>query len=152
MKSFLIIFHSQSGRNQQLALSAYQRTHQINSVKTKMLRAVDVDCDDLMAVEAVLFIAPENFSAIAGGMKSMLDRVFYPLERLHCKPLAYAIVIATGNDGSNAERQFNSILTGLRFKKVQKTQFVYGQPSLDDLAMVADTAEALVEGLALGVF
>lgn len=151
-KQLLIVFHSQSGRNQQLALAAWAAASKQPGVLVTMRRAVDADSRDMLAADALLLIGPENFGQVAGGIKDFLDRVFYPLERAGKTALPYALVIGCGNDGSNCERQLDRIFTGMQAKKIQPTLFVYGEPDPQALAQCAELAEGIAAGLDMGVF
>ena len=161
MKTLLIIYHSQSGLSQQLALQCYQSgldaLAEAPEVRLKMRRAQDADTDDLLQANLVLFIMPENFAAIAGGMKDLLDRVFYPLERANAQGLCYALLIAAGNDGTNCQRQMNKILSGINARAVQDAQIIYNPRDRshigeNDKRICDELAQAMIFGLDLGLY
>ncbi len=152
MKHLLIIFHSQSGRAESLALSFYSGAKNEPDVEVILRRAIDAQSTDLLWADALFIVSPENFGAASGGIKDFFDRVYYPLERTEKRGLPYALMISAGNDGAGCERQLERILKGMGAKKVQDTCFIYGQPVKADLANVYATGEAFAGGLALGIF
>ena len=103
LKHLLIVYHSQSGKNQTMADAVHRGTQNldINGVTTRMLRAGAAGVEDLFWADAVILGTPENFGYMSGAMKDFLDRVFYPCEgKLEATP--FAMFIGTGNDGSMA--------------------------------------------------
>ena len=148
----LIVFHSQSGRNRRLALACYQAVLELDVVDCVMKRAVDAESRDVINADALLLIGPENAGLPSGGIKEFLDRVFYPMERADKTALPYALIIGCGNDGSNAERHIERIMTGIRAKKIQATQFVYGEPGDEDIDQCKELAGGIAAGLEMGVF
>lgn len=151
-KNLLIVFHSQSGRNEQLALACYQAVVDTDTVNCSMKRATDAEARHVIDADALLLIGPENSGLLSGGIKDFLDRVFYPLERAGKQGLPYALIIGCGNDGSNCERQTDKILKGIQARKIQPTEFVYGPPDDDAIARCCELAAGIAEGLDMGVF
>lgn len=156
MKHLLIVFHSQSGRNQRLALALYQRASQHGQIQTRLLNAFEATAADWLWSDAFILITPENFAAIAGGMKQFLDRIYYPClaeqEKGGQQGKPYLLVIGTGNDGSQCEFQLTRILKGLSAKPVQDSLFIYGEPTEADIAAMHELAEGFTEALSMGVF
>lgn len=159
MRTLLIVFHSQSGLAQQLALRCYQSAIELlvdtEQVDIRMRRCMDADIDDVLSASLVLFIMPENFAAIAGGMKDFLDRVFYPAERAGVQLLPYALLVAAGNDGSHCLKQMDKILLGINGKPIQMPHIVYtnsGLLSEDDNLHCQTLAQTLVLGLDMGLY
>ncbi len=152
MKHLLILFHSQSGRAQALALSCFFGAQMEEQTETRLLRAIDASIDDLLWADGLLLVTPENFAAIAGGMKEFLDRIFYPAERAGCCGLPYALVVSAGNDGSSTVRQLNKILSGLSAKQIQEELIIYGKPDKNEFQRCQELGLSIAAGLALGVF
>lgn len=150
-KRLLIVYHSQSGRNAQLAYHAAAAAVGEAGVELRLRRDAEASCRDVQWADGVVFFVPENFGALAGGMKDFFDRIFYPaLEHQIC--CSYAIYIHTGNDGSQALAQLQRILSALPFREVSAPVFSKGE--LDDSAFqqAGELAAAMAAGLALGVF
>lgn len=159
MKTLLIVFHSQSGIAQQLALACYKAAldmlPETEQVDVRMRRCLDADIDDILSASLILFIAPENFAAIAGGMKDLLDRIFYPAERAGLQALPYALIVAAGNDGSHCVRQLDKVLLGLNAKSVQAPSIVYAKNetiAFEDEKHCQTLAQTLLIGLDVGLY
>ncbi len=156
MKHLLIIFHSQSGRNQSLALALLTSAQRNPSISVRLLDAFEATSTDWLWADAFILCTPENFAAISGGMKQFLDRVFYPILKAQeqgahqAKP--YFLIVDTGNDGSQCELQLHKILKGMSAKPVQDTVFIYGVPEESDYQLMASLGEGFSEALALGIF
>jgi NAD(P)H-dependent FMN reductase len=151
-KHLLIVFHSQSGRAESLALAVYKGALRERDVKVRLRRAMDAQSADILWADALLMVSPENFGAAAGGIKDFLDRVYYPMERTGKQGLPYALIISAGNDGTGCERQLERILKGMAAKKIQDSCIIHGQPLALDLNNAGDTGEAIATGLVLGIF
>ena len=106
---------------------------------------------DLLAARVTLFATPEKFGYMAGALKDLFDRSYYPLEgRVEGRP--YALIVAAGSDGRGAVQAVQRIVRGLALKPVAEPLRVVGPPSEDDLRQARELGEALAAGLALGIF
>lgn len=152
MKKLLIAYHSQSGRNQAIALACYQAAKQNTAVQTVLLPAMEVESGDIISADALLLITPEMNGMISGGMKDMLDRVFYPLERAEKQGLPYAAVINCGNAGQSAAKQIERIMAGIRAQPIQETLLLHGEPDKAILLACQALSEAMATGLEMGIF
>lgn len=153
MKHLLIVYHSQSGKNAQLAQAVLRGAQQEDDVETKLLRAFDAHTDDLLWADAVIFGSPENFGYLSGGLTDFFARTFYPyLDRAQTQSLPYAMVCGTGNDGSGALRQLRRIVTGYRMREVAEPIFVVGDIQDSDLIRCEELGLTFAAGLALGIF
>ena len=151
-RHLLIIFHSQSGRAQQLAFSCLRGATQEPDVEVILRRAIDGNTKDILWADGIIFISPENFGSISGGVKEFLDRIYYPAEREECFAMPYALVVSAGNSGTGCELQIERILKGLQAKKIQETTIVYGDPEPEAINQCGDMALAFATGLVIGMF
>ncbi|CAA0087838.1 Flavodoxin [Zhongshania aliphaticivorans] len=151
-KHLLIVYHSQSGRNERLAYAAYSAAIAAEpNVDVRLRRAAETGTRDVVWSDGLLLFFPENFGAIAGGMKDFLDRTFYPvLERNLIRP--YAVFICAGNDGGNALSQFNRIAKGYLWRSVSEPIVVTGRPDEVVFQQARDLSTAFSTGLEMGVF
>ncbi|QYJ05935.1 flavodoxin family protein [Qipengyuania flava] len=155
----LIIWHSRTGASEQLAAAAKSGAGEA----ARLVRARDVEPDDLLEASGYLFCCPENLASMSGEMKEMFDRCYYPLLG-KIEGLAYATIIAAGSDGEGAQRQIDRIATGWRLKRVAPAEIVRTdaqdpksilapkQVSGEELAMAGEMGAALAEGLRQGIF
>ena len=107
MKRLLVVYHSQSGSTEAFARAAARGAMEFE-IELRLLRAMSAGLQDLVACDAVLFATPENFGALAGGMKDFLDRTYYPALPLELN-CGYAVMVSAGNDGRGAVRQLEGI-------------------------------------------
>lgn len=154
MANILMVFHSQSCRSQTLAFCCYEKAKETAQEGTtiRLRRAYDGELDDLLWADFLLLFTPENFGAIAGGMKDFLDRVFYPAERANIKAMPYCTIISAGNDGTGASRQIEKIMKGLGSEPVQPPVVFYGAPDKEAMARCAEISEALVTAVEMGIY
>ena len=161
MTQLLIIYHSRTGGTQQMAQAAYAAARE--ETDAILLKAQNVDADQMLAASGYLYVAPENLAALSGEMKEFFDRTYYPvLGKIEGRP--YAQMVCAGSDGENAVRQTARIATGWRLKEVHPPLIVctYAQTEAEILAektipeaelekcrMIGATLGA---GLAMGVF
>jgi len=136
-------------------------------VDHRYLMAAATTVDDLIWADGIIFATPENFGALSGMMKDLLDRTYYPLmgANIH-RP--YAIVVSASTGGEGCHRQMTSILNSLNWVLATEPLVVRGRIS-DNYADVIDTialrlkcdrasakaselAEAFYTGLEMGIF
>jgi multimeric flavodoxin WrbA len=153
MKHLLIVYHSQSGSNAQLANAVHAGTLQEDGVETRLRRAADAGTDDLLWADAVIFGSPENFGYLSGGLTDFLARTFYPYQQ-HApnRSLSYAMFVGTGNDGRGAVRQLQRIVGGYPMREVAEAIIVRGEIAAADLKRAEDLGLTVAAGLALGIF
>ncbi len=155
----LIIWHSRTGASEALARAAFDAADEA----ARLLRANDVEPEDLLTAQGFLFVCPENLASMSGEMKEMFDRCYYPvLGRVEGRP--YATIVAAGSDGEGAQRQIDRIATGWRLKRIadamivntaaQTPEEILARKQLDAaiLAKAGELGKAFSQGLALGVF
>lgn len=151
MKQLLIVYHTQSGASAKLAESLWRGALDEGSVSVKVQRAWDCGTEDLCEADALALVAAENSAALAGSMKDFLDRCFYPaIERQLVLP--YALVISAGNDGRNAERQAQRILSGIPFTEATPPLICRGEVDFRHRQQCRELGQGLAAGLAMGIF
>lgn len=149
-KRLLVVYHSQSGRNERLAYAAAEAAA-AEGVELRLLRAMEASCKDIIWCDGLLLCTPENFGALSGGIKDFLDRCFYPaIDRELIRP--YGLIICSGNDGSNAQRQMAKIAKGMMLKPVAETYICHGDPTDANVDDVRELGQAMAAGLEMGVF
>jgi multimeric flavodoxin WrbA len=151
LKELLIVFHTQSGSSQALAEAAARAAATEAAVNVRLLRAMEAGTGDLRRCDGVLFVTPENFGNLSGGMKDFFDRTFYPCEpgEMH-RP--YMLIVSCGNDGSGAVKQLQRIVKGYPLTAVAEPLIVRGAPDQQALAEAADRGLSFAAGLDMGIF
>lgn len=155
----VIIWHSRTGASRALAEAVEEGALRANAgPPARRVEAARADAQTLLAAGGFVFIAPENLGALSGVMKDLFDRTYYPLlGRIEGRP--YATVIAAGSDGTGAQRQIDTIVTGWRLKRVVEPMIVnLGVQSPEAIlapktvsASALDACRALGEGFAHGI-
>lgn len=151
MKELLIVFHTQSGSSYKLADAAFSAASAEDGVRVKLLRAMEAGAADLQTCDGVLFVTPENFGYLSGGMKDFFDRTYYPCVpgELH-RP--YMLIVSCGNDGSGAVRQLQRIVKGYPLSAVAEPLVVKGEPDQQALDQAAELGLSFAAGLGMGIF
>ena len=152
-----------TGGSQALAQAAHDGARRVQGVDILMLHAAEAGPEHMLAADGYLFIFPENLAAISGGMKSFLDRCYYPcLGALNGRP--YAMIVCAGSDGRNAVAQAERIATGWRLRQIvpsvivcthAQTQEAILAPKTIDLAHLsaaAELGEQIATGLQMGIY
>lgn len=153
MPNLLIVFHSQSGSNAQLAQAALRGARRETDVATRILRAGEATTDDLLWADGILFGSAENFGYLSGALTDFLARTFYPYQ--HTAPgrvLPYAMFSSTGNDGRGAVRQLQRIVSGYPMREVAEAVIVRGDIDEGGLHRCEELGQTLAAGLSLGMF
>lgn len=161
MASLLTLWHSATGGSEAMARAAADAAAAECSVA--LIAAKDAGPDDLIAAEGFLFVCPENLASMAGVMKAMFDRCYYPvLGKIEGRP--YATMICAGSDGEGAARQIARIAQGWRLKMVadpliicthaQTPEAILAPKTIPDadLARCRELGATLGAGIAMGVF
>lgn len=152
MKRLLIVYHSQSGRTQQLAEACLAGAEREEDVSTQLVRAREADESHLFAADALLVGTPANFGYMSGALKDFFDRTYYQvLDRM--KPKSYGLFISCENDPVGAQRSVERILGGLACKRVAEPVIAYGKKVTEaDLEAATTLGHTLAAGLALGIY
>lgn len=147
----LICWYSATGFNAKLARFAYSGARTVSGCETIKRASLRIDQNSFAAANAYLFIAPENFGQLCGGMRMMFERFFYPLEQsLQGRP--YATITGCGNDGRGAVRDIDRICAGWRLRRVADP-LVFHSPFKDPQGQQSrELGQALAEGLSAGIF
>jgi multimeric flavodoxin WrbA len=162
-KTLLMVYHSLTGGTAQMAQAAARGARTENSVRVRVMRALEAGADDLKAADGYVFATPENLAAMSGLLKDFFDRTYYAaLDQLNGRP--YAALICAGSDGTNAAQQIARIATGWRLKPIADPFIVCTHATTPEqilapkhlsaaaLAHCEELGQTLASGVALGIF
>lgn len=152
MKHLLVVYHSKTGKNGQMA-EAVRRgiEHPDIEVELRFLSAFDAGPDDLLWADGIMFGTPENFGYMSGALKDFFDRTFYEVEgQVDAKP--YCMFVGAGNDGLGALTAIRRICNGYNFREVQEPVLVVGDLQDDHLEQCEALGMTMAAGLEAGVF
>ena len=91
-KQLLIIAHAPSANTQQLRDAVVKgATHpEIENIQVKVLAPLETQPEDILAANAIIIGTTENFGYMAGLVKDVFDRCYYPcLEHTEGLPFAF---------------------------------------------------------------
>jgi multimeric flavodoxin WrbA len=150
-KHIHIVWHSKTGNTAALVKALFDGISHSETVKCKLIDALNPSIEALTDADFIVFATPENFGYMSGGLKHFFDETYYEVEELQLA-LPYFVVISAGNDGTGAAREIHRIMAGYGFHKVVEDQIIKGIPSQNDLDAFTELGIALAEGLSLGIY
>jgi multimeric flavodoxin WrbA len=151
MSSILIIYHSQTGNTEKMALAVAEGARSIEPTDVILKKAQDAALEDLLASDGLAIGTPENFGYMSGMVKDFFDRTYDPAhDKLFRKP--FVIFISAGNDGTGALRAIERIAQGYRFKMVYHPVISRGKVTEDDLEKCRELGKLLAAGCQMGIY
>ena len=153
MKHLLVVYHTQTGHTQALAMAVVRGAGhpEVDGVETRLRRAVDAGLADLLWADAVAFGTPENFGQLSGGMKDFFDRTYYPAQG-KVEGLPFAVFISAGNDGRGALEALRRIARGYPLREVREPIIARGTLDESVLERCEELGLALAAGLEAGIY
>ncbi len=109
------------------AVLAGARDDAIEGVEVEVRPALGATVSDVLAADGYLLGTPANIGYMSGALKHFFDCVYYPvLEATVGRP--YALYVHGGSDATGAVRSVETIVTGLRWKRLRDPVTVIGTP------------------------
>jgi hypothetical protein len=152
-KRLLIVAHAPSPNTERLrdALVAGARAPDIEGVEVTALSPFATTPAEVLAADAIILGTTENLGYMSGALKDFFDRCYVPcLERTQGLP--YALYIRAGNDGAGAKRAVETIVTGLRWRKIQEPLICRGDWRESFVAECRELGTLIAAGLDAGIF
>lgn len=149
----LIVAHAPSLNTERMreAVAAGAGSPEVEGVEVVALSPFAAQPEDVLAARAIILGTTENLGYMSGALKDFFDRCYYPcLEKTQGLP--YALYIRAGHDGTGTRRAVETIVTGLRWRKIQEPLICRGawqDAFLDDCRELGLLVAA---GLEAGVF
>jgi len=151
MTRILIIYHSQTGNTEKMALAVAEGARSIEQTDVILKKAQDAGLEDLLESDGLAIGTPENFGYMSGMIKDFFDRTYDPAhDKLFRKP--FVIFISAGNDGTGALRAIERIAQGYRFKMVYHPVISRGKVTDDDLEKCRELGKLLAAGCQMGIY
>lgn len=119
-KQLLIIAHTPSNNTQAMLQATVKGASnpEVESVTVRSLTPLETQPEDIIAANAVIIGTTENLGYMAGLVKDMFDRCYYPcLDKTEGLPFAF--YVRAGHDGTGTCKAIESITKGLRWRLVQ---------------------------------
>lgn len=153
MSRLLIVCHCPSPNTLELRDAAVRAIEslEISGLEVRIKAPLDAEADDVDWCDGILMGATENFGYMAGRIKDLFERIYYPC--LESTPgLPFALYIRAGEDGTGASSSIERITTGLRWKYVSDPLILRGDYDPEFKDQVAELAMTMAAGLDAGVF
>lgn len=134
-KKLLIIAHTPSNNTQAMMEATVKgASHsEVENVTVQSLTPLETQPEDIIGANAIIIGTTENLGYMAGLVKDMFDRCYYPcLDKTEGLPFAF--YVRAGHDGTGTSSAIESITKGLRWRLVQAPLICKGdfQPAFMD--------------------
>lgn len=152
-KKLLIIAHAPSDNTRQLyeaVLKGASHTD-IDNIEILTLAPLETQPEDIIAADAIILGTTENFGYMAGLVKDVFDRCYYPCLE-HTEGMPFAFYIRAGLDGTGTRKAIESITHGLRWKVVQEPLLCKGAWDEAFLEQCEELGMSMAAGLEAGIF
>ena len=152
-KKILIIAHAPSDKTQQLRDAVLKGASHpdIENVEVVMRAPLETQPEDIITADAIILGTTENFGYMAGLVKDVFDRCYYPCLE-HTEGMPFAFYIRAGLDGTGTRKAIESITHGLRWKLVQEPLICKGDFQPDFIEQCEELGMSMAAGLEAGVF
>ncbi|NYS62445.1 flavodoxin family protein [Vreelandella salicampi] len=152
MKTLLVIAHAPSLNTERLRDAAAKgaQNNEIDNVRCMVKAPLETTPEDILACDALLLGTTENLGYMAGLVKDVFDRSYYPVLE-EKQGLPFALYIRAGHDGTGTQRAIESIVTGLRWRFVQPPLILRGEWQDDFENQVEELSMYLAVSLESGI-
>ena len=151
-KKLLIIAHAPSDNTQRMleAVINGASDEEVDNVEVQILAPLDTKPEDIISADAIILGTTENFGYMAGLVKDVFDRCYYPCIE-HTEGLPFAFYVRAGLDGTGTRRAIETITKGLRWKLVQDPLICKGGFQLEFLDQCRDLGLSMAASLDAGI-
>jgi hypothetical protein len=150
-KRLLIVAHAPSENTLSLRAAVERGALGETAIDVKVVPPLQAGPDEVLSAQAVILGTTENLGYMSGALKDFFDRCYCPcLGRTEGMP--YAFYIRAGNDGTGAKRGVETIVTGLRWRKIQEPLICRGDWRESFVAECRDLGTLIAAGLDAGIF
>ncbi len=150
-KRLLIVYHSQSGTMERLALRLAQGARHEQEVETILKPAAEAGVEDLLGCRGIALCSPEYFGTMAGMIKDFFDRTYVAAQE-RTIGLPYVLLVCAGNDGRGALTQMERIIAGYKWRQALEHVRIVGTPTEEDGQRIEEMGHALAAGVGMGIF
>ncbi|HRK96459.1 MAG TPA: flavodoxin family protein [Rhodospirillales bacterium] len=152
-RTLLIVAHAPSPNTEQMrdAVAAGATSPDVEGVEVVALSPFATGPEHVLAAQAIVLGTTENLGYMSGALKDFFDRCYYPcLEKTQGLP--YALYVRAGHDGTGTRRGVETIVTGLRWRRIQEPLICRGPWQGEFLDQCRDLGLLMAAGLEAGVF
>lgn len=151
-KKLLIIAHTPSVNTQQMFEAVLKGASHadIDNVEVLTRAPLETQPEDIIAADAIILGTTENFGYMAGLVKDVFDRCFYPCLE-HTEGMPFAFYVRAGLDGTGTRKAIESITHGLRWKLVQEPLICKGDFQPDFIEQCEELGLSIAASLDAGI-
>jgi len=151
MAKILIVYHSQTGNTEKMALAVADGARSIEGAEVILKKAGEAVLEDLLAADGLAVGTPENFGYMSGMLKDFFDRTYDGArEKVFRKP--FVIFISAGNDGTGALKAIERIALGFKFKMVYTPVIAKGAITEEILDQCRELGATIASGCQIGIY
>lgn len=152
-KKLLIIAHAPSDNTRKLLEAVVDGASdpEIDNVEVRCLAPLETQPADIIAADAIILGTTENFGYMAGLVKDVFDRCYYPCLE-HTEGLPFAFYVRAGLDGTGTRRAIEGITKGLRWKLVQDPLICKGDFQEAFIEQCRELGLSMAAGLDAGIY
>ncbi|ARU59125.1 flavodoxin [Oleiphilus messinensis] len=151
-KKLLIIAHAPSENTTRMvdAVVNGATNPEITDVDVIFKPPLDTQPEDILTAQAVIIGTTENLGYMAGLIKDVFDRCYYPcLEKTQGLPFTF--YIRAGHDGTGTRRAIESITTGLRWRLVTDPLICRGEFQEEFITQCEELGLTMAASLEAGI-
>ena len=151
-KKLLIIAHAPSGNTQKMleAVTNGASNPEIENVVVRTLAPLETQPEDINSADAIILGTTENLGYMAGLVKDVFDRCYYPCLDKN-EGLPFAFYVRAGHDGTGTRRAIESITKGLRWRQVQEPLICRGAFQEEFISQCEQLGLSMAASLEAGV-
>lgn len=151
-KKLLIISHAPSTNTERMLQAVIKgaTSPDIDNVEVQYIQPLEVQPEDIKSAQAVVIGTTENLGYMAGLIKDVFDRCYYPCLE-HTQGLPFTFYIRAGHDGTGTRRAIEAITTGLRWKVVQEPLICRGEFSEEFITQCEELGLTIAASLDAGI-
>lgn len=152
-KTLLIVANQPSENTKTLAQCVLKgaRHPDIDGVTAILKEPLQTTPDDVLQCDGIIVGSTENFGYMAGLVKDLFERIYYPCIE-HKQGLAWGLYVKAGNDGAGTIASINRIVTGLRWSAIQEPLLLSGQYQDDFNKQCEELGMTMAAGLEAGIY
>jgi len=151
-RKLVIISHAPSKNTKRLldAVIKGANNDEITNVDVRSISPLDTTPDHIKDSHALIIGTTENLGYMAGLIKDVFDRCYYPcLETTEGLPFTF--YVRAGNDGTGTRRAIESITTGLSWRLVQEPLICRGEFTEEFVTQCEDLGMTMAASLEAGI-
>lgn len=152
-KKLLIVSHTPSVNTKRMleAVISGAKNPGIADVEVRSISPLETTPEDIKASQAIIIGTTENLGYMAGLIKDVFDRCYYPCLE-HTQGLPFTFYIRAGHDGTGTRRAMESISTGLCWKLVQEPLVCKGDFDEAFISQCEELGMTMAAGLEAGIY